>query len=339
MLSGLNAVNLFTNLVTGFYTLVKKYEHILMTRRNIKKKHIKGGKTKTFRRMNCNPGVKSKGVVSGSCFPPETLVLLKTSYNKYHPHSRILATDLTQIWHELKGRLGQCSKEDCWLNQIDDPNIRKKIDIATFAPDQPKDWKKNPSEWLSNYDIMDVLQQYEESYPDFHVIGPTPIDFDTKPKDMGGKCVWQELCDFHLKKYFDSGKKKLGIVFNLDDHNKGGSHWVSMFIDLDDKYAFYMDSAGDKIPGEIEAFYKRVAEQGLAMHPPIHIHLYENCPLEHQMGTTECGMYSLYFLITMLTGETEGKVFKNYMQKIRYFKDKRIPDRNMKRYRQIYFNT
>jgi hypothetical protein len=154
--------------------------------------------------MNCNPGVNGKGVVSGSCFPPETLVLLKTSYNKYHPHSRIMATDLAQIWHELKGRLSQCSKEDCWLNQIDDRNIRKKIDIATFAPDQPKDWKKNPSEWLSNYDIMDVLQQYEESYPDFHVIGPTPIDFDTRPKDMGGKCVWEELCNFHLKKYFES---------------------------------------------------------------------------------------------------------------------------------------
>jgi hypothetical protein len=307
---------------------------------NSNKKNKKHNKTqKTFQKMNCSPIVKGKTVIKDSCFPPETLVLIKSSYNKYHPESKIDATDLTQIWNELKTKLTQCSKEDCWLNQIDDPNIRKKIDGLIFAPDQPKNWKKKPSEWLSNYDIMDVLKQYEQTYPNFHVIGPTPIDFDTKPHEMNGKCVWEELCDFHLEKYFNTNKKKLGVVFNLDKHDRGGSHWVSLFIDLEDKYAFYMDSAGNKIPKEIDVFYNRVVQQGLAMKPPIRIHLYENCPLEHQMGTSECGMYSIFFLITMLTGETEGKIFKNYMEKIRFFKDRRIPDKYMKRYRQIYFNT
>jgi hypothetical protein len=112
-----------------------------------------------------------------------------------------------------------------------------------------------------------------------------------------------------------------------------------MFIDLDDKYAFYMDSAGNPIPAEIDAFLKRVVQQGLELKPtPMRIHFYENCPLEHQMGSSECGMYALYFLITMLTGETEGKVFKNYLEKIRFFKDRPIPDKYMKRYRRIYFN-
>jgi hypothetical protein len=289
--------------------------------------------------MNCNPATKGKAAVSGSCFPPETLVLLKMSYNKYHPTSKISAIKLDEIWLELKQRLNHCTKEDCWLNQIDDKTVRDRIDGLSFAPDMPKEWRKNPSEWLSNYDILDVLKQYEQTYPHFHVIGPTPIDFDTRPKDMNGKCVWQELCDFHLDKYFKTGKKKLAVVFNLDKHDRGGSHWVSMFIDLDDKYAFYMDSAGNEIPPEIDSFLKRVVQQGLAMHPPIHIHFYENCPLEHQMGTTECGMYSLFFLITMLTGESEGKIFKNHLEKIRFFKDRRIPDRYMKRYRKIYFNT
>lgn len=318
----------------------------MTVRNNQKRKQTrKGGKKqrtfrkkKSFHRMNCSPIIKGKVAVHGSCFPPETLVLLKTSYNKYHPENKIHATDLNQIWNELKSRLQHCNSEDCWLSQIDDPDVRKKIDGIIFAPDQPADWKKKPDEWLSNFDILDVLRQYEQTYRNFHVIGPTPIDFDTRPKEMDGKCVWQELCDFHLEKYFKNGKKKLGVVFNLDKHDRGGSHWVSMFIDLDDKYALYMDSAGNEIPKEIDVFLKRVVQQGLAMHPPIHIHFYENCPMEHQMGTTECGMYSLYFLITMLTGETEGKVFKNYLEKIRFFKDKRIPDKFMKRYRRIYFN-
>ena len=104
-------------------------------------------------------------------------------------------------------------------NQIEDPTIRKKLDLQLFAPDQPKEWKKNPDEWLSNYDIMDVLKQYEETFPCFHVIGPTPIDFDSRPKDLDNKCVWEELCNFRLEKYIKEKKRKIGIVFNLDDHN------------------------------------------------------------------------------------------------------------------------
>jgi len=312
--------------------------------RNINNKKDKGAKKggkkqKTLRKMNCSPMVKGKTALTDSCFTPETMVLLKTSYNKYHPHNKITSTNADQIWHDLKGRLSQCDKEDCWLSQIQDPVLRKKIDLYSFAPDQPKEWVKKPSEWLSNYDIMEVLQQYEQTYPHFHVIGPTPIDFDSRPADTNGRCVWEELCHFHLDKYLKTGKTKLGIVFNLDKHDRGGSHWVSMFIDLDDKYAFYMDSAGNPIPAEIDAFLKRVVQQGLELKPtPMRIHFYENCPLEHQMGSSECGMYALYFLITMLTGETEGKVFKNYLEKIRFFKDRSIPDKYMKRYRRIYFN-
>ena len=47
----------------------------------------------------------------------------------------------------------------------------------------------------------------------------------------------------------------------------------------------------------------------------------DNTPFEHQMGNTECGMYSLYFIITLLTGKTgEGKVLKDYTEKKKYFK-------------------
>jgi hypothetical protein len=300
--------------------------------------HRQNHKKRTFRKMNCSPLVKGKTAVSDSCFPPETLVLIKSSYNKYHPNEKILSTTLPEIWNELKEKITTCNKEDCWLNQIEDASLRKKLKYKSFAPEKPKEWKKNPTEWLSNYDILEVLRQYEESYPNFHVIGPTPIDFDSRPKENNGSCVWEELCNFDLKKYIDTGKTKLGIVFNLDKHDKSGSHWVSMFVDLDDKFAFYMDSAGNKIPKEIDILLKKIIQQGLAMKPPLRIHFYENCPLEHQMGTTECGMYSLYFIITMLTGKTEKKVFKNYFEKIRYFKDKRIPDKNMIRYRNLFFN-
>ena len=99
-----------------------------------------------------------------------------------------------------------------------------------------------------------------------------------------------------------------------------------------------MDSAGNEIPEEIDVLLKRITKQGLEMNPPINLQYYGNSPLEHQYGNTECGMYTLYFLITMLTDETEGKKFRNYHEKIHFFKNKRIPDKYMQRYRKIYFN-
>ena len=298
-------------------------------------------KTKThMKKINCNPAMKGKTVDDESCLTDDVLGQLNTSYNKNYVKNQITSSDPKQIWSDLKERMTTCDREDCWLEVVEDKSTREKIKKLLYAPYQPEEWKKKPDTWLSNFDIFDVLKQYEEIYPNFKIIGPTPIDFDSRPDDMDGECVWKELCTFSLDKYLKANPKKtkLGIVFNLDKHNKGGSHWVSAFIDLDDDFIFYLDSAGEKIPKQIDAFVNRVIEQGSKRSPPKHIHLHENCPVEHQMGTTECGMYSLYFIITMLTGETEGKVFKNYNEKISFFKDKRIPDEYVYKYRDIYFN-
>ena len=40
----------------------------------------------------------------------------------------------------------------------------------------------------------------------------------------------EKLCEFSLKDTMQNNKTKIGIIFNLDKHNKPGSHWVAMFI-------------------------------------------------------------------------------------------------------------
>ena len=287
--------------------------------------------------MNCSPAVKGKTPIFGSCFTKSAINQIKEQYNKAHPNNKVLVTDPVKIWQTLRERFSTCNKEDCWLSKLPDQSVRMKLEKYIFSPFQPDDWKKNPSAWLSNFDIFDVLEQYQEAYPKFKVIGPTPIDFDTRPADLDGQCVWQDLCTFSIDKMIAAKKTKLGIVFNLDVYKGKGFHWVSMFVDLDDQYIFYMDSAGNKIPPQIDALVKRITTQGIAKN--MHIHYYGNCPLEHQMGANECGMYALYFIITMLTEKTEKKVFKNYMEKIAFFKDKRIPDNYVNKYRKIYFNS
>lgn len=316
-----------------------------------KKLHIRGGgkkgskkrvssvtRKRKFLPMNCSPVVKGTSIINQSCFPPDVLETLKESYNKHHQTGKIDAMDSVGIWTQLKERLSMCNKEDCWLEQITDEGLRKRLDKYLFAPDQPNDWKKDKGAWLSNFDIFKVLHQYEASHKNFMIIGPTPIDFDKKPKDMDGQCVWDDLCEFSLKTMLSKGKTKLGVVFNLDKHDDPGSHWVSMFVDLEDDFIFYLDSAGEEIQPEIKVLVERIIEQGLTMPQKKKIHFYENYPVEHQMGENECGMYALFFIITMLTGKNEKRLFKNYVDKIKFFKDKRIPDRYVNKLRKEYFN-
>ena len=112
---------------------------------------------------------------------------------------------------------------------------------------------------------------------------------------------------------------------------------------------FYFDSAGETIPKEIDAFVKRVQTQSLEHHKHEYT-FYENHPKTHQMGNTECGVYSLFFIITMLTGivnhdKDSMRVLKtkrgqrlNMAEKIRLFKEGTIPDEYIEKYRNVYFN-
>jgi len=308
-------------------------------------KMLGGLKNKTrrvrFAPMNCSPAVKGKTPIAESCFTPDVLSQIKDAYNKHNPDSPIHATDPRQIWIELKTKLSSCQKEDCWLNEIKDKHTREKLDEYIFAPDLSDDMKKDKSAWLSNYDIFEVLHQYETSHKHFKVIGPTPIDFDSRPKDMNEQCVWEELCNFSLRRLIEQKKTKLGIVFNLDKHDQGGSHWVSMFVDIEHHFIFYLDSAGEEIQPEIKVLKDRMRKQAKEL--GMNFRFYQNHPFEHQMGENECGMYALFFIITMLTCQIEEpgkptKTFKSYKDAIRLFKKEKIPDRYMNKYRRIFFN-
>lgn len=291
-----------------------------------------------FSKMMCSPAVKDMTPVNGSCFPPHVLLQLKEYYNSANPSSKIQEVSPTKIWISLKHRLNTCTKEDCWLDLITDNNIRKTLDNYIFAPDQPASWKKNPHTWLNTDDIYKVLRQYEQRYPYFCAIRPTPIDFDKK---IGGshseRCVTDELCKFNAKHQISVNKTKIGIVFNLDEHDEPGSHWVSLFVDLDDHFAFYLDSAGDPVPNEIRKLVERI--QGQCSQLGKEIIFYENHPMQHQFGNTECGVYSLFFIITMLTGQTDLHKFTDVDSKIDFFKKKRIPDKYISKFRELYFNA
>lgn len=300
------------------------------------KKHHIANMNKT-KRMNCSPQVKGKTATNDTCYTLDSLRLIQDAYNKNNPHNKILDTDPHQVLGGLKTKLSQCTKEDCWLDLLPDKEKRY-LDEYVFAPDQPKEWKSSPNEWLSNFDISKVLKQYMRKYKNYVVIGPTPIDFDTRPKEKDGKCVWQELCTFSLQSYISRGINKIGVVFNLDKHNQSGSHWTSLFVDLNERFIFYFDSAANSTPPEVVALYTRIMEQGRKLQNPVKFRYYENYPHEHQESNTECGMYALFFNIVMLTEELSETKRLGCRARINLFKRGKIPDKYVADLRNVYYN-
>ena len=78
--------------------------------------------------------------------------------------------------------------------------------------------------------------------------------------------------------------------------------------------------------------------QGLELDKPIHFKYYDTNNYKHQRGNNECGMYSLFMIITMLTNRIGTKVFKNKKLKLDYFTKQRIPDTQVFKKRKVYFN-
>ena len=302
--------------------------NLIQRRRRIRSK--KPGKTikmskKTGQliKMSCSPKNGPSNVFS--CYTNESLLKLKNKWNSRHPDSLIHSTNPKEIW-ELLGKYmnNTCNRESCWLTQDFAKGEMDELKHS-FAPVSPKEWRKNPNEWLSSVDIMNVMKQYEKVYKCFDFFGPSPIDFDSKETD--GVCVWEEICNLNIKQQQINGKTKLGFIFNTDPHYKGGEHWISLFVNIKKATIFFFDSAGNNVPREVKALVDRIIKQGKALN--IHFKFDKNYPVEHQYGNTECGVYSLFFIVHMLEDKITGEYLKTHILKDKY----------MESFRKVYFNS
>ena len=286
-------------------------------------KHFQISKINKTKKSNCSPQKNKKKY---TCYTNQSLHLLKKYWNVRHPDSKITTNDVKEIWSQLKHNMNNvCENEACWLRQkFIKGNLNNELLNYTFAPKAPDVWKNNPNEWLTSVDIDKVMKQYEHVYSNFVFLGPSPIDFDHRK--VYSECVWEELCNFNLHNHLNKGKTKIGIVFNLDPHYKSGSHWIAMFIDLSKKYIFFLDSNGDKIPKQIMKLVKRIQSQAKAIN--MDLPFYQNHPFQHQKKNTECGIYVLYFITNLLKGTKHMNYFKNH----------RIPDKEMSERRDGFFN-
>ena len=274
------------------------------------------------REARCSPAIQRRP--GQSCYDPDGLSRLRDKWNTRHPDAQIAAAEPQEIWQALRQRLGRaCKNEACWLRREFARGLPESVASYTFAPKAPAAWQKKPSTWLTSNEIEDVMKHFEHRHKNFLFLGPSPIDFDKRLAH--NECVWADLCAFDAIKAEHDGHSSVAVIFNLDPHYKGGSHWVGLFMRLGkNPEATYMDSYGEKPPKEVVEFLERVSNQFAATGRKLST---TYIPTRHQRGGSECGMYSLYFIISLLTGAHTPESFAA----------KRIPDSDMRKLRDVYF--
>jgi hypothetical protein len=275
-----------------------------------------GGRVKTSK---CSPKHRDNG---GSCFTLEALMKIKDSYNSKHPGNKIvIPVEMNGLnnkekrdflWNLIQSHLAKKCGDDetCWLNQPflkNNENTHLALE-EFFKPLAPL----GQYQWLTTDDIHKVMSQYEDD--NFKFSGALPIDFMNLTDSDS-----QYLQDLNLntaKKY-----NKIGIVFNLDPHDKAGSHWIAMMIHLDLNEIWFFDSYGNKHPEENKYKLSFTDSMGnthsgdtkIPMPTEIQEFLSEKLnkkgkkrfvlkvnTIQHQFANSECGIYSMMFLVKAL---------------------------------------
>lgn len=251
-----------------------------------------------------------------SCYSKDSLIKIAEIWNKNNNLNQIIVNNKSKknIWDQIQQNLNFVCKKDeyCWKKQTFIKKLKDiDIEMYTFKPDYPKEWIKNNTTWLSSTDIYYVMKQYEKAYDDFIFLGPIPADCPTKIK-----C---ELSNLDLTNMKKNNINKVGIIYNLDVSSGQGTHWVAMYIDNKKNQINYYDSYGSKPTQLIHNFIKLLVDKHNSEV------IYND--KRHQYGHSECGMFSMNFILERLHGTSMYDI--SQMD---------IPDKKMIYLRQLLYN-
>jgi hypothetical protein len=279
-----------------------------------------------YKDTRCAPKLEYK---NGSCMDLEILSELANAYNKENPKNTIYLNDKWIILNpdkykrylvfNLTKKINKPQTE--WVNLnfakfMKTPEYIERLREKTFRPKGPK----GRFEWLNTEQIENVQKQYQDlKYTNYEFLGAVALDFDNYDTP---------LRNINFDNYVNKGKNILGVVFNLDKHTEPGSHWVALYVNLVKHQIYFFDSYGSKPEKEIDIFMRKVSRymvsKGIETKD---IDMRWN-KVQHQKENSECGVYSMNFLLRMLRGDDFDTVCKTPM-----------PDRMVNRCRNKYFDN
>lgn len=211
--------------------------------------------------------------------------------------------NVKDMLQELK-EANECDSELCVINKVYHKQSEKAIELfKNFKPEGPK----NTTEWLSNFNIDEVLTQIKNSElgkkRKYKHIGFQMIDFAK---------YRTELSKFDIIKCLDEGYRTFGCVINTDTYDGMGKHWFAIFIEYypDTKtISFeYFNSGSNKIIREISDAFRDMQRKIIsnASYPKyfsseLQIEIHEN-KYVFQRDTHSCGVYSIAYILLRLCG-------------------------------------
>jgi len=279
--------------------------------------------------LKCAP---SKTYSDGSCLTEKSLKKITENYNKKNKDKINPNLEKKQLVKILEEKLSdKCSEQTCWL-RLDFVKELENNDILhdTFRPKGPS--KKY--DWLNTDHIDEVIEQYQTVHKDFLFLGAVPYDFE-ELKFLG-------IYNLDFNDLLKKNKTKIGLVINLDEHDKPGSHWVALYADLIKNQIYFSDSVGRKPLKRIRIFitkiFKFLYQRKFHSIPSIDQIKENNTNIEgfdirynnkqQQQDDSECGVYSVNFIIHLVSGETFNDIISNP-----------INDEDMNKYRKEYFRN
>ena len=240
----------------------------------------------------CSPSRLGHYKKTNSCFLPNELKNIAELHNKKSPIQINTNVGDKDMIRQLTN--GKCESESCLLTITSLEMHLKHI----FKPKKPHSWYINDREWLSSIDIDNVLVQYIDEYFDF--LGVFPINFADR---IGSGCVSDKICntDRMMDTLIKMGKRSFGVVFNLDRYDQRGSHWVSMYCNIDPASKLYgihyYDSMAVAPRFQFTSFMNNVQQYVNNLRHTREFQKKINV-IKKQFKKTECGMYSMLFLIS-----------------------------------------
>ena len=289
----------------------------------------------------CAPHIKYN---ERSCFSHEQLIKIANAYNEHIKNNKkndyivIENQSKKQLVLSITGKLkGICDDQICWLKQ---DFIKKMVndDLLNnvFRPKGPSGTK-----WLNTTNINDIMKQYEQKYKDYIFFGAVPIDFDNPSVSIIKNINYDDL--------YSDGIHKIGFVFNLDEHWQNGSHWCALYCNIhhEKNQIFFFDSYGTKPNKRIMRLMNRISKWCYANNKKIFggsndinnslnkiddynidtetfnellggkkkfflkkLDIRHN-KIRHQFKGSECGVYSVNFILRLLNGETFEYITEN----------------------------
>lgn len=224
----------------------------------------------------------------------------------------------------------------------------------------PSDWKNNVNKlckfykdkkdfnlsWLSNVDIDNALKKFENKYSNYLHLGTFPIDFQKKDDNecIGYLFSQQKLKNMNLKTcdmILPKDKKLFSIILNTDKSDGGGEHWFAIFIDNITEHIYIFDSASTNSENTKKKYVQKLIKNlvdfigGSKNYNNNHI-LFNTVQHQHK-SNSECGMYSIYFTLSLLHASNNSNslnIFNKYFNTL----NTRVPDIFVANLRQMIWN-